>query len=57
MTWKKNEEQPAALEGAKFTPKHPESAVTKSDLDRIRGQQDHQLRDRGPSNHSSNPSG
>lgn len=57
MTWEKHEVQPEPREGAKFTPKHPESAVTKHELDKIRSQQDFQDVQRGPTHHTSNPSG
>lgn len=57
MGWDKPEEQPEARAGAKFTPKHPEAATTKQELNWIRGQQDIQDPERGPTNHTSNPSG
>lgn len=57
MGWDKPKEQPEARAGAKFTPKHPEAATTKQELNRIHGQQDIQDPERGPTNHTSNPSG
>lgn len=57
MTWEKNEEQPEARDGARFTPQHPETAITKADLNRMRSQQLQQDPERGPTNHTSNPSG
>lgn len=57
MAWKKLEAQPEAREGAKFTPKHPEDASTKAELDQIRGQQEIKNFDTGPTHHTSNPSG
>ncbi len=57
MTWKKNEEQPEPREGAKFEPDHPEAALTRSELHEISQQRDIKLHDRGPTNHTSNPSG
>jgi hypothetical protein len=44
-------------EGAKFKPVHPEEATRMEDLHRIRGMQDQQDPERGPTNHTSNPSG
>lgn len=44
-------------EGAKFKPVHPEDATRVEELNRIRGMQDQQNQDRGPTNHVSNPSG
>ncbi|MGE5676382.1 MAG: hypothetical protein ACM3XM_21295 [Mycobacterium leprae] len=57
MTDRKPEEQPETREGAKFKPLHPEDATTQHAVNRIRGQQDLQSFERGPTNHSSNPSG
>lgn len=55
--WADKEQQPERREGAKFKPVHPEDMTRKEELNRVRGMQDFQLRDKGPSNHSSNPSG
>jgi hypothetical protein len=44
-------------EGAKFKPVHPETATTEHDLHRIRGMQDDQSFEKGPTKATSNPSG
>lgn len=44
-------------QGAEFKPVHPETATRVEDLNRIRGMQDQQNPERGPTNHTSNPSG
>jgi|GEM_PF-4852002 len=56
-TWKDREEEPVARDGNKFKPVHPETAVRKEDLNRIRGMQEIKDFDTGPTNHTSNPSG
>lgn len=57
MTGRKPEEQSGPREGAKFKPLRPEDATTKHAMDRIRGQQEIKDYDRGPTHHTSNPSG
>lgn len=55
--WAGREEQPEARQGAMFKPVHPEEATRKEELDRIRGMQQQKDPQRGPTHHTSNPSG
>lgn len=55
--WEGKEAQPEAREGAKFKPVHPEDATRKEEIDRIRGMQGQVDLERGPANHTQNPSG
>lgn len=55
--WADKEEEPVAREGAKFKPVHPEGAIRKEEMNRIRGMQEMKDFDTGPTNHTSNPSG
>jgi hypothetical protein len=55
--WADREAQPEAREGAMFKPVHPETATRKEEMNRIRGMQNQVDPERGPTNHTSNPSG
>ncbi len=55
--WQDREEQPEAREGAKFKPDHPEASTRKEELNRIRGMQGLVDPERGPTHHTTNPSG
>jgi hypothetical protein len=46
-----------APEGATFKPVHPEDMTRKEELNRMRGMQDVQDPEKGPTKHTSNPSG
>lgn len=55
--WNDREQQPEAREGAKFKPVSPEDATRKEELNRIRGMQEVVDPERGPTHHTTNPSG
>lgn len=55
--WSGRAEQPESRQGAMFKPVHPEDATRKEGLDRIRGMQQQKDPQRGPTHHTSNPSG
>ncbi|HEY3364103.1 MAG TPA: hypothetical protein VGK74_03475 [Symbiobacteriaceae bacterium] len=44
-------------QGTKYKPVHPEDAVRKEEMNRIRGMQAMKDPEVGPTNHTSNPSG
>lgn len=46
-----------AQQGAEFKPVNPQDATRKEELNRIRGMQDTIDPERGPTNHTTNPSG